>query len=75
MEPLVAEQSPPSRPESAPESLPFCHDGFQGLSVTARAAHAEILHRAYSIWESKGSPEHSELADWLEAEAEVLAEE
>jgi hypothetical protein len=34
----------------------------------------EILHRAYSIWECAGRPEHCEVAHWLEAEKEVLSE-
>jgi hypothetical protein len=48
-----------------------CLDGFGGLNVADCAARAEILHRAYSIWESKGRPEGSHLADCLEAQAEV----
>jgi hypothetical protein len=43
-----------------------------GLCVTDRAAREEILHRAYSIWENTGRPENHELANWLEAEAQVL---
>ena len=60
--------------ESEPGASQPCHDGFRNLTVTERASRAEILHRAYSIWESKGSPENSRLDDWLEAEAEVLSE-
>jgi len=43
-----------------------------GLCVTDRAAREKILHRAYSIWETSGRPENRELANWLEAEAQVL---
>ena len=43
-----------------------------GLKVTDRAAREEILHRAYAIWESEGQPQDRKLANWLEAEAEVL---
>ena len=51
-----------------------CHAGFEGLDETQQAAHAEILHRAHSIWLSNGCPENSQMADWLKAEAEVLSE-
>jgi hypothetical protein len=47
--------------------------GFEGLTATDTAAREEITHRAYSIWECAGRPEHCELAHWLEAEAEVLS--
>ena len=43
-----------------------------GLKVTDRAAREEILHRAYAIWESEGQPQDRKLANWLEAEAEVV---
>jgi len=43
-----------------------------GLKVTDRAAREEILHRAYAIWESEGHPRDRKLANWLEAEAEIL---
>ena len=49
-------------------------DGFEGLDLKQRAVRAEILCRAHSIWESKGRPDNSELADWLEAEAQVMSE-
>lgn len=51
-----------------------CGDGFAGLTAADQARRAEILHRAHSIWESKGRGPDHQLADWLEAEAEVLAE-
>ena len=51
-----------------------CHAGFEGLNAVERAAHAEILHRAYSIWECKGRPDNCQLAHWLEAKAEVMGE-
>ena len=43
-----------------------------GLKVTDRAVREEILHRAYAIWESEGQPQDRKLANWLEAEAEVV---
>jgi hypothetical protein len=49
-------------------------DGFEGLNPAEQALRAEVVCRAHSIWESKGRPENSQLADWLEAEAEVLQE-
>ncbi len=61
-------------PMSDRNSLRPCRDGFADLTVTERAAHAEILHRAYSIWESNGRPVGHALADWLQAEAEVQNE-
>ncbi|MBC7368578.1 MAG: DUF2934 domain-containing protein [Undibacterium sp.] len=48
--------------------------GFGGAAAPEQAAHAEILHRAYTIWESAGRPENRDLANWLEAEAEVSGE-
>ena len=58
--------------ESA-RTLP-CLPGFEEIVDKQRASHAEILHRAHSIWESKGRRDDRQLADWLEAEAEVLAQ-
>jgi hypothetical protein len=57
------------------EPVPTSHarDTFPGLTSTDRAPHEEILHRAYAIWESEGHPDNRELANWLEAEAEVMA--
>ena len=69
-----SECSSPVLATSEPGALQPCHDGFRYLTATERASRAEILHRAYSIWESKGSPADSQLADWLEAESEVLSE-
>lgn len=37
-----------------------------------RAPREEILHRAYAIWESEGRPDNRALANWLEAETEVM---
>ncbi len=62
----------PAEAESEPDSPPA--DGFDGLNAAEQALRAEILHRAYSIWESKGRPANTQLADWLEAEAEVMQE-
>ena len=58
----------------APVSLRSSAEGFSGLYNAERAAHAEIAHRAYSIWECKGRRDDSQLEDWLEAEAEVRDE-
>jgi hypothetical protein len=74
MESLISKHSPPVLPDSEPSSAQPCRDGFQGLDAPERALRAEILHRAYSIWVSKGRMENSHVADWLEAEAEVLSE-
>jgi hypothetical protein len=48
-------------------------DAFKGLKSTDRAVREEILHRAYAIWECEGHPHGRGLANWLEAEAEVMA--
>lgn len=48
--------------------------GFDRSAIPSKAAHEEILHRAYSIWECSGRPEHCEMDHWLKAEDEVLAE-
>lgn len=55
-----------------PDASP-CRDGFAGLTPAAQAQRAEIVHRAHSIWECKGRGTDHQLADWLEAEAEVLS--
>lgn len=44
-----------------------------GLQSTDRAVREEILHRAYAIWEREGHPADRKLANWLEAEGEVMA--
>ena len=74
MEPHNVAQSGVFLPHYQPDAPLPCHDGFEGLNAEERSAHAEILCRAHSIWESKGQPNNSQLADWLEAEAEVLGE-
>jgi hypothetical protein len=48
--------------------------GFHLSAVPDKAAHEEILHRAYSIWECAGRPRHCEAEHWLKAEREVLSE-
>lgn len=45
---------------------------FPGMKSSDRAPREEILHRAYAIWESEGHPADRQLANWLEAEAEVM---
>ena len=67
-------QSSPVLPDFEPDSSQARHDSFEGLNATERASRAEILFRAHSIWESKGRPHDSQLADWFEAETEVLSE-
>jgi hypothetical protein len=37
-----------------------------------RAPREEILHRAYAIWEGEGHPDNRQLANWLDAEAEMM---
>ena len=61
-------------PHYQPDPGQPCLDGFEGLNTKQRAARAEILCRAHSIWECKGRPDNSELADWLEAEGQVMSE-
>lgn len=45
---------------------------FAGLESADHAAREVILHRAYAIWESEGCPPDRTLANWLDAEAEVM---
>jgi len=74
MKSLSSIQSSPVLPDFEPDSSQARHDGFEGLNSTEQASRAEILFRAHSIWESKGRPNGSQLADWFEAETEVLSE-
>lgn len=74
MESLTPSQSPPIPAAFEAAFSPPCHGNFEGLNAAERRLHAEILCRAHSIWECKGRPDNSELADWLEAEAEVTSE-
>ena len=62
--PLVRDASPESKHRA--ESL-------VGLRSTDRAAHEEILNRAYLLWESEGRRENRALANWLQAEKELMA--
>lgn len=63
--PLVVDDEPAA-------ALPG-RDTFVGLKSSDRAAREEILHRAYAIWESEGHPSDRKLANWLQAEAEVMS--
>jgi hypothetical protein len=60
-------------PHSQPDSPPPSQEGFTGVNAE-RSAHAEMTQRAFSIWECKGRLDNTQMADWLEAEAEVLGE-
>lgn len=42
------------------------------LHSSDRSVREEICHLAYEIWERKGRPGDTALADWLEAEARIL---
>jgi hypothetical protein len=61
-------------PEVNSPALTAPVETFSGLTSNDRAAREEILHRAYSIWESEGCPENRQLAHWLMAEAAVLGQ-
>jgi hypothetical protein len=74
MTPLPFLPTPQGFPPAEAGLPPPEHDGFGGLNPAERATRAEILHRAYSIWESKGRPEGSAVADWLAAETEIRNE-
>lgn len=74
MKALTPEPTRPAPPDAESETDSPPADGFEGLSAEGRVRRAEIMHRAHSIWVSKGRPADSQLADWLEAEAEVLQE-
>jgi hypothetical protein len=41
----------------------------------SESANDRIRHRAYLLWEANGAIEGDDLSYWLEAEAEILAEE
>jgi hypothetical protein len=71
--PIPGQFPPVSAGSESPISPPG-PDGFEGLTAAEQAVRAEVVCRAHSIWESKGRPENSQLADWLEAEAEVAHE-
>jgi hypothetical protein len=45
---------------------------FPGMKSVDRASREEILHRAYAIWEREGHPNDRQLANWLDAENEVM---
>ena len=74
MTPLPSIPAPQGFPQHEPVAPQPEQDGFEGLNARERATRAETLHRAYSIWESKGRPPDSALADWWEAEAEIRNE-
>jgi hypothetical protein len=62
----------PLIPDLAAQDARPGRDTFVGLHASDRGVREEILHRAYAIWESQGHPEGRELANWLEAETEIL---
>ncbi len=69
----------PGKPASFDHKAGFevqapCHVGFGGMTKAEQAVRAEVLHRAYSIWENSGRPAGSAVSDWLQAETEVLNE-
>jgi hypothetical protein len=39
----------------------------------AKPSHESIAKRAHEIWVSKGHPENSAMATWVEAEAQLIA--
>jgi len=61
-------------PGHASSSADVASAGFENTSNPFGMEHQEILHRAYSIWDSAGRPANRELDHWLQAEAEVLSE-
>jgi hypothetical protein len=72
-------RSSPVKTIRAASVLPLNSEGvsepqgkFPGLKSSDRAPHEVILHRAYAIWESEGHPDNRKLANWLEAEVEVM---
>ena len=58
----------PLTPHTTNEAM----DGANGLTSTNRAMREEILHRARTIWETRGQPTGMDLAIWLEAESQIL---
>ncbi|HWL16333.1 MAG TPA: DUF2934 domain-containing protein [Opitutus sp.] len=54
------------------EHAPLGREAFPDMNSGDRAPREEILHRAYAIWESEGRPDNRALANWLEAETEVM---
>jgi hypothetical protein len=42
--------------------------------TTAKIPHEKIAQRAYDKWVKRGRPTGTEVQDWLEAEAELRAE-
>ena len=62
----------PLTPVRVPVAALSVHGDFPGMNSADRAPREEILHRAYALWESEGHPSNRELANWLDAEADVL---
>jgi hypothetical protein len=62
--PLVLDREPASASQA--------RDNFPGMKSADRAPREEILHRAYAIWEGEGHPDNRQLANWLDAEAEMM---
>ena len=45
---------------------------FSGSNSSPWAPHEVIRHRAYAIWEREGHPENRALANWLDAETQIM---
>jgi hypothetical protein len=54
---------------------PLCD--YLGMSTTPTPppSHEAISHRAHALWEEAGRPEGRDVADWLQAEKELLAQQ
>lgn len=63
----------PMIPDPKPNVAREPRRDFPGMKSSDRAPHEVIMHLAYAIWEREGHPHDRQLANWLEAEAEVMA--
>jgi len=46
-----------------------------GMNPTSLVSHESIAHRAHRLWEEAGRPDGDGLADWLQAERELHAQQ